>query len=288
MNARTIVKSLHGMWVGSYGLVKCPCHDDRKPSLKIKDDKRKSDAIDLVCFAGCSWQDVKGELVRQGLIDSRRSSPMRRSSLPRAKAKATASTKQSKPPLDEQAKQQIAFRLWDESVPLPDTLGWRYFTERRSLHIGVLGDLSHALRWHDGIMAVVGLMTDPLTNKPTGIHRTFLNSDGTNVIDDSGKKKKLMLGPRGVIRLSRDEDVTTGLGITEGIEDGLAVLLSGWSPIWCATCAGAIKSFPVLPGIEALTVFADCDAVGMKAAQSCPDRWRRTNQCDVAIKGMPL
>ena len=46
MSARAITKSLGGMWTGSYGLVKCPTHDDRKPSLKIKDDARKSDGID--------------------------------------------------------------------------------------------------------------------------------------------------------------------------------------------------------------------------------------------------
>jgi hypothetical protein len=38
-----------------------------------------------------------------------------------------------------------------------------------------------------------------------------------------------MLGRAGVIRLSRDDAVMGGLGITEGVEDGLA----GWSPIEC-------------------------------------------------------
>ena len=97
---------------------------------------------------------------------------------------------------DQERRIKTALRIWDQSVPLPDTLGWRYFTERRGLH-GVLGDLSHALRWHEGIGAVIALMTDPLTNKPCGIHRTFLNSDGT-------KRERKMLGRQGVIRLSPD------------------------------------------------------------------------------------
>ena len=60
---------------------------------------------------------------------------------------------------DDDLKRRIktARSLWKASVPLPNTLGWRYFTERRGLHIGVLGDLSHALRWHEGIRAVVAL-----------------------------------------------------------------------------------------------------------------------------------
>ena len=50
----------------------------------------------------------------------------------------------------------------------------------------------------------------------------------------------------GVIRLTPNEEVTHGLGISEGIEDGLSVLLSGWSPVWAAASAGGIKTFPVL------------------------------------------
>ena len=89
---------------------------------------------------------------------------------------------------------EVAIKIWDASTALRDTLGWRYFTERRGLHIGLLDDLSHCLRWHDGIQAVVGLMTDPVTAAPTGIHRTFLNRDAT-------KRERKMLGKRGVVRL---------------------------------------------------------------------------------------
>jgi hypothetical protein len=105
-------------------------------------------------------------------------------------------------------------------------------------------------------------MTDGVTNKPTGIHRTLLNADGT-------KRERKMLGTQGVIRLSRDGEVTRGLGIAEGVEDGLRILLSGWRPVWAATSAGGIERFPVLSGIECLTVFADDGKAGMEAAQAC-------------------
>jgi len=107
---------------------------------------------------------------------------------------------------------------------------------------------------------------DAVTNEPVGVHRTFLNPDGT-------KRERKMLGRQGVIRLSPDEEVTLGLGICEGIEDGLAVLLSGWAPIWCATSAGAIERFPILSGIGCLTIHADYDNIGISAAQICADRW---------------
>ena len=122
------------------------------------------------------------------------------------------------------ARVKAALRIWEEAEPLRSpassrrntfTLGWRYLTERRGLHIGLLDDLSHALRWHQGVGAVIALMTDPLTGEPCGIHRTFLAKDATKI-------ERKMLGRQGVIRLSPDEEVTLGLGLTEGVEDGLS------------------------------------------------------------------
>ena len=177
------------------------------------------------------------------------------------------------PQIDEEAELRTAFamRTWRETVGLNETLGWEYFTECRGLHIGLLDDLGHCLRWHEGIGAVVALMTEPVTNQPTGVHRTFLNSDAT-------KRERKMLGRQGVIRLSRDEAVLEGLGICEGIEDGLAILLSGWAPVWTATSAGAIQNFPVLSGIEALTIFHDNDTTGTSAAIACAERWTTTDR----------
>jgi hypothetical protein len=156
-------------------------------------------------------------------------------------------------------------RIWAEAELLNGTLAERYFCEHRQIDVTRL-ELSHALRWHGGIRAVVALMTDAVSGEPTGIHRTLLDADGT-------KRERKMLGRQGVVRLSPDDAVTMGLGITEGIEDGLAVLLSGWAPVWAATSAGALAKFPTLSGVEALTIFADADAAGMRSAQACRERW---------------
>ena len=51
-----------------------------------------------------------------------------------------------------------------------------------------------------------------------------------------------MLGKQGVVRLSSDEDVLEGLAICEGIEDGLAILVSGWGPVWAATNPEALSA----------------------------------------------
>jgi hypothetical protein len=76
-----------------------------------------------------------------------------------------------------------------------------------------------------------------------------------------------------VIKLVADEDTTLGIGLCEGLEDGLAVIGAGWRPTW-ATTAGGIASFRVLSGVGSLSVFSDGDAPGRAAALKCVERWR--------------
>jgi hypothetical protein len=167
---------------------------------------------------------------------------------------------------DPETRTRAALRIWHQATPIAGTLAEGYFREHRRLNIMQLGDLGHCLRWHLGIRAIVALMTDPVSNDPTGIHRTYVDENGAKV-------ERKMLGRQGVVRLSPNSEVTMGLGITEGVEDGLAVLLSGWSPVWAATSAGAIARFPVLAGIEAQTIFGDADQAGRQAANTCAARW---------------
>jgi hypothetical protein len=215
---------------------------------------RKSDGIDLHCFAGCEWRDVKAALRQQRLIAANGEwrAPLRPKPVPNA---------------DDDTKQrtEYALSLWRNSSPLKGTLGERYFIEQRNLDVRKL-DVQHCLRWSETGRTVIALMRHPMTDTPCGIHRTFLNEDGT-------KRQRKMLGHQGVVKLTPDEDVILGIGITEGVEDGLAVLLSGWAPIWAATSANALAKFPIFHGIESLTVFADADSVGLEAAQVCVDRW---------------
>lgn len=167
---------------------------------------------------------------------------------------------------DAKARTRVALRFWHETVPIAGALAECYLVEHRKLDVRRRLTLDHCLRWHVGLQAVVALMTDPVSGKPIGVHRTFLDADGAKV-------ERKMLGRQGVVCLSPDGAVTAALGISEGVEDGLAVLLSGWSPVWAATSAGAIARFPLLAGIEALTIFADADQAGQRAAEICAERW---------------
>ena len=218
------------------GRCRCPAHADGNPSLKISDSDTRG--IDVHCFAGCDWKDIKNELRRQGLLAGQAIGPR----------------KIVQAPIEEPKK--VDWSLWHRAVPLPSTFGETYLIQHRKLkEIGKL-TLDHALRYHPVHRMVVALMTDPVTNEPTGIHRTLLNPEGKKI-------ERKMLGRQGVIRITPDEDVTYGLGIAEGVEDAIAVALD-WGPAWAATSAGAIERFPVLSGIDHLTIFADSDGPGLQ------------------------
>lgn len=79
-----------------------------------------------------------------------------------------------------------------------------------------------------------------------------------------------------VCKLSRDEDVTTVLGIGEGIETTLSLRHLpefGLTPVWACCSAERLAAFPVLAEIEVLWVAVDHDEAGLRAAERVADRW---------------
>jgi putative DNA primase/helicase len=98
-----------------------------------------------------------------------------------------------------------------------------------------------------------------------------------------------MLGPSGgcVVRLWPDETITHGLVFGEGIETTLAAATglgeykgTSLTPAWAACSAGAMAKFPVLPGIECLTLLVDHDksGAGQRAAMECAGRWNMADR----------
>lgn len=123
--------------------------------------------------------------------------------------------------------------------------------------------------------AMLSRITDAVTGKPISLHFTLIKRDGSGKAPVE-RQKRLLSGHRkagGVIRLTQGMDAPYGLGITEGIETALSVLRSGWRPVWSAIDAGNVAAFPVLEGLQRLTIFADNDCVGLKAAENCAGRW---------------
>jgi hypothetical protein len=65
-----------------------------------------------------------------------------------------------------------------------------------------------------------------------------------------------------------------GLGVAEGIETAIAAMMMGAPPMWALLSANGVRQFPVLGGIECLTICADDDEAGHTAAHECAVRWR--------------
>ena len=122
--------------------------------------------------------------------------------------------------------------------------------------------------------AMVALLRDARTGEPCGVHRTYLRPDGSGKVERG--QQKMMLGrARGAaVMLTPFAEVTHGLGVAEGIETAASVLTRGWAPVWAAGSAGGVEAFPVLPGVECITVFADQGERGVEAAAGCAGRWR--------------
>src|SRR5262249_46391066 len=151
---------------------------------------------------------------------------------------------------------RLAIATWEQAVAIEGTPGWTYF-ERRGIDLALVPDHG-GLRWHPKcpwearpIACVVSRYTDAITGEPRGIHRRPID----------GQKPKTLGPMRGcVIRLWPDDAITTGLVLGEGIESTLAaathIIHRGTllQPAWAAGSAGNLASFPVLPGIEALTI----------------------------------
>jgi putative DNA primase/helicase len=221
---------------------------DARVHMPVRRDHR---GIDVYCFAGCDWKEIKNELRRQGLLNDNFSADVQS----RAKVIAVEDVNKN---ID------LALLLWRGSVPLTGTLGETYFVQQRKIPIGKI-NRDHAVRYQPILRTVIALMTNPVANEPTGVHRTFIDAE-------CKKRERKMLGRQGVVRITPDEDVNYGLGIAEGVEDAIAVALD-WGPAWAATSAGAIERFPILPGIDCINIFTNADAAGIKAAKACAEQW---------------
>jgi hypothetical protein len=171
----------------------------------------------------------------------------------------------------------IAVRIWHESQNPRGTIAEAYLKSRAlQLTDDIAGDVVrfHRGLWHKPsqmtLPAMVALFRDIRTDEPSAIHRTYIRPDGTKI-------ERKMLGAAGgcAIKIDPDAMVTTGLTIGEGLETCLAARMGGFRPAWALGSAGAIGSFPVLSGIEGLTLLGETDKTGAneRAVRECAGRW---------------
>jgi hypothetical protein len=181
-----------------------------------------------------------------------------------------------------------------ELVPIRRSPGERSYREIRCIDTDPIADVlerTDAIGWHPAVYfneperrgcprhplhgqrlgAIIGIMTDPATALPTcAISRTYLDAEGHKLC-----KAKTLGSCAGIIRLSEDADVLHGLFLAEGLESGLTAMARGFRPVWVTGGKGLLRTFPVLPAVQWLTVFADNDpnGDGVRAANEVALRW---------------
>ena len=264
MNAEILARALGGRKVGSGWTARCPAHDDRNPSLSIRD----ADGKQLVrCHAGCEQTHVIRALRRRGLWTESGS----RSPSWMARRKPV----EREPDRDDARRIQAALAIWQSAKPARGTPIESYLVSR-----GIHLPPPNALRFHTGLRhrsggfwpAMVAIVTNGRDETPLAIHRTYLAGDG------GGKApvdpQKMMFGPcsGGAVRLAEPGEV---LMVGEGIETCLAAMQATGQPAWAALSTSGLRRLDLPRDVREVIVLADGDEAGEAAARDCALRWKR-------------
>ncbi|OZA18149.1 MAG: hypothetical protein B7X90_12615 [Novosphingobium sp. 17-62-19] len=217
----------------------CPSHDDRTPSLSLRQGDR---AILVKCFAGCDRRAILRELRRI---------PLRGCPEPFQYRPSRAGNWS---------------KIWKETRPLTGTLGENYLASRQ------LQATESGLRFHPRCP----VNPKPFTTYPAAIiaavrsdnglvaiHRTFLDPE-TNQIARIDKPKRALGQPgAGAVRLGGK--VTGQLGLAEGIESALSASKLFGVPCWATLGNERFGSVSIPDSVTELHLFIDADHGGKLA-----------------------
>jgi len=256
LNPRNIVSILGGTVTGRDRCnVPGPAHSKADRSLSIRVDPTDSLGFKVHSFADDDWQ-VCRDYVAEALGLHR----------PISHLVACSS--------------DFPLQLWSESVDAGGTAVEKYVASRQ---LRLPDRHQEVLRFHPSCPfgkdtrhpCMLALYRDIRTNEAKAIHRTALTPDGKKI-------DRKFLGPVDgcAIKLTPDEDVTEGLTIGEGVETVLAGMALNFRPAWALGAANSIAKFPVLSGIECLTILVDHDAsgTGQASALECSRRWTKAGR----------
>jgi putative DNA primase/helicase len=251
MTARAIILGLGGSWHGSYGMAHCPAHEDRQPSLSVRDGDGR---VLVKCYAGCEFAIIRAALVARGLWPG---DPAKTAS-PTAKAAEVANEHVAR------ERHEAVARIWRECDPLEGTVADRYLTSR-----GITIPRPSCLRFNPALRhapsdkdwpALVAAVVD-VTGHGQAIHRTYLTPHHQKANVPS---PKMALGPlRGcAVRLG---PVAEHIGLCEGIETGLSIMQLYGLPVWAALGPHGDKVV-LPPEVRRVTVFGDNGDAGHEIA----------------------
>lgn len=173
---------------------------------------------------------------------------------------------------------QLCQKIWEESRPV--VVGDEVDRYLRNRCLQQAGGYPRSLRFHPKLgyyekkvgqarskkigeyAAMIACVQGPDGHAVT-LHRTYLK-DGYKALGRESKKV-LSSGINGAaVRLG---EPTTELAITEGIETGLAVLVSTGKPVWAALNCGNLERVWIPDTVEKVCIYGDNDADAEFAGQ---------------------
>lgn len=260
--ARQLCEDLRGHWSGSKGMVRCPAHDDRTPSLSVTLGRR---AVLFHCFAGCSQEQVLMALAARGVPpQSMFSESVQRDAFANA----------ARP-----AQNASAERIWREAQSIADSPAKAYL-EARGIRAA-----SRALRFHPRtplgpkgktrfLPALIAAVT--MDHGLVAIHRTFLNPEKPAVAPFGNPKRALGTMASGAVRLF--DPVDGRLGLAEGIESALAAKALTQIPCWASLGNERFGLVSIPDSARELHLFVDHDAGGDIAEERARRAYMRENR----------
>lgn len=265
--ARRLTIALGGRWFGSYGYARCVVHEDRRPSLRLRDGHNSR--LLVRCESGCEARDILCELRHRGLLDgASAASPPPSPAVDLKRREATEH--------DERQRIERALAIWRQSVQAEGTPAEAYLRGR-----AIVTPAPRSIRFHPRLKhGPTGLFLPAMVaavqasdGRITGVHRTFIKHDGSGKAIVSEAKLSLGLIAGGAIRLGA---AGRDLAIGEGIETCLSFMQAHRIPAWSALSAGNLCSVivPPLPIAAIVYICQDLDAnrAGEKAAERAAER----------------
>jgi putative DNA primase/helicase len=289
MNLQTVARQLGGEVVGQQVVAPGPGHSQKDRSMAVRLSPCAPHGLIVFSHAGDDWRSCR-DFVRSRLGIQPTWRPARAKHEGVVASGRSASVKGQIYPLTFPDKQRRARRLWDSALDPHGTIVATYLASRGlDLPTDVAGSVIRfhpECSWREGetiirVPAMLAAMRAIEADGLTAVHRTRLTADGQKI-----DRRMLGVAAGSAIKLDADDAVTMGLTIGEGIETGLAARQLGFRPAWALGSVGAIASFPVLAGIEALTILGENDESGasQRAVQECGQRWHDAGREVVVVE----
>ncbi|MCJ2036389.1 toprim domain-containing protein [Methylobacterium sp. J-068] len=277
-----IARALRGKVVGNQVVAPGPGHSAKDQSLSVRLSAGSQDGFIVFSHAGDDFRVCRDHVAAALGMSAdrwRQDRPVDPAQAARrAKFRQQAEAKER---ADIARRQQRAIAIWHVARSPLNTIVQTYLRSRAlDLPDEIAGDV---LRFHprcpfgEGTTApaMVAAFRCVRTGDILGVHRTALTPDGLKV----GRK---MLGSAtgAAIMLDAEDAVSTGLNIGEGIETCLAARQLGLRPTWALGSTANIATFPVLPGIETLTLLGELGDGGAsdRACTEVGTRWHRAGR----------